>query len=72
MDASDRDRKKAWKLQQRKLAQDAFPISDALLESLFEAVDAQLENSGCDHTFRFTQAWIAQQAQQLIQPIFYT
>ncbi|MBI2276495.1 MAG: hypothetical protein HYU74_04015 [Dechloromonas sp.] len=36
MDASDRDRKKAWKLQQRKLAQDAFPISDALLESLFE------------------------------------
>ena len=35
MDTSDRDRKKAWKLQQRKLAQDAFPISDALLESLF-------------------------------------
>lgn len=41
MDASDRDRKKAWKLQQRKLAQDAFPISDALLESLFQAVNAK-------------------------------
>jgi hypothetical protein len=63
MDASDRDRKKAWKLQQRKLAQDAFPISDALLDSLFEAVDAQVENSGCDHTLRFTQAWIAENKQ---------
>ncbi|WP_423679890.1 hypothetical protein [Undibacterium sp. WLHG33] len=50
MDASDRDRKKAWKLQQQKLAQDTFPISDSLLESLFEAVDAEVENSGGDHT----------------------
>jgi len=63
MDASDRDRKKAWKLQQQKLAHDAFPISDSLLESLFEAVDAQVENSGCDHTLRFTQAWIAEHKQ---------
>ena len=63
MDASDRDRKKAWKLQQRRQAQDAFPISDALLESLFEAVDAQVENSGCDHTLRFTRAWIAEHQQ---------
>lgn len=56
MDVSDRDRKKAWKLQQRRLAQDAFPIADALLKSLFEAVDAQVENSRCDHALRFTQA----------------
>lgn len=63
MDTSDRDRKKAWKLQQRKLAQDAFPISDALLESLFQAVDAQVENSGCDHTLRFTLAWVAEHKQ---------
>ena len=63
MDASDRDRKKAWTLQQRKLALDAFPISDALLESLFKAVDAQVENSGCDHTLQFTRAWIAERKQ---------
>lgn len=63
MDVSDRDRKKAWKLRQRKLAQDAFPISDNLLESLFESVDAQVENSGCDHTLQFTLAWIAEHRQ---------
>lgn len=63
MDASDRDRKKAWKQQQQRLAQDDFPISDALLETLFEAVDAQVENSGCDHTLRFTRAWISEHKQ---------
>jgi hypothetical protein len=63
MDTSDRGRKKAWKLQQRKLAQDRFPIPDALLESLFQAVDTQVEDSGCDHTLRFTQAWIAEHKQ---------
>ena len=63
MDTGDRDRKKAWKLQQRKRAQDAFPIPDALLESLFQAVDAQVENSGCNHTLRFTQAWIEEHKQ---------
>ncbi len=63
MDASDRDRKKVWKLQQRRLAQGRFPISDALLESLFEAVYAQVENLGCDHTLRFTQEWITEHKQ---------
>lgn len=67
MDASERDRKKAWKLQQRKLAQDRFPIPDALLESLFEAVAAQVENSGCDHTSRFTQAWITEHTQLAVE-----
>lgn len=46
MHASDRDKKKEWKLQQRQHAQAAFPISSALLESLFEAVDACVEESG--------------------------
>ena len=52
-----------WTLQQRRLAQDAFPISDALLESLFEAVEAQVENSGCDHTLQFTRSWIVERKQ---------
>lgn len=63
MDATDRDRRKTWKLQQRKLAQDAFPISDALLESMFEAVDAKVVAVGCDHTLRFTESWIAENKQ---------
>lgn len=67
MDTNDRDRKMKWKQQQRKLAQDAFPVSDALLESLFQAVDAQVENSGCDHTLRFTRAWIAENKQPEVE-----
>jgi hypothetical protein len=63
MDANDRDRKKAWKQQQRQHAKDAFPLSDALLEALFNAVDAQVEASGCDHTLRFTESWIAEHKQ---------
>ncbi|MBL8507950.1 DUF2695 domain-containing protein [Chitinimonas sp. JJ19] len=63
MDAVDRDRKKAWKLQQRKLAQQAFPIADSLLESMFEAVDAKVEAVGCNHTLRFTESWIAENRQ---------
>jgi len=53
MNASDQDRKKAWKLHQQKLAQDAFPVT----------VNAQVERSGCDHTLRFTQAWISEHSQ---------
>ena len=63
MDATDRDRKKIWKLQQRKLAQDAFPISDSLLKSMFEAVDAKVSAAGCDHTLRFTESWIEENKQ---------
>lgn len=63
MDANDRDRQKAWKRQQRQLTRDAFPLSDGLMSALFDAVDAQVENSGCDHTLRFTEAWIAEHRQ---------
>lgn len=63
MDVTDRDRKKTWRLQQQKLAQNAFPISDHLLESMFEAVDAKVSAVGCDHTMRFTESWIAENVQ---------
>ncbi len=59
MDTSDRDRKKAWKQQQRQLAKDAFPLPNELLEAMFDAIDVQVENSGCDHTLRFTKSWIS-------------
>lgn len=63
MDANDREQKKAWKIQQLKLARDAFPISDSLLKSLFDAVDSRVENLGCNHTLRFTEQWISENNQ---------
>jgi len=63
MDATDRDRKKRWKQQQRKLSQQCFPISDFLLDSMFEVVGAKVEEGGCDHTLRFTESWIAENQQ---------
>lgn len=63
MDANDRDRKKAWKLQQRRVARDAFPVANSLLESMFEAVDAAVASAGCDHSLRFTESWIAENMQ---------
>ncbi|MCX7255769.1 MAG: DUF2695 domain-containing protein [Polaromonas sp.] len=69
MDAIDRNRKKAWKLQQRKLAQDALPISDSLLESMFKTVDAKVEAIGCDNTLRFTESWIAENKQPEVKVI---
>lgn len=63
MDTANRDRKKAWEQQQRKLSQDAFPIADSLLESMFEAMDEKVEAAGCDHTLRFTKSWIAEKDQ---------
>ena len=51
-------------LQQRRLAQDAFPISDALLESLFRGCGGNVENSGCEHhTLQFTRSWIVERKQ---------
>ena len=67
MDASDRDRKKTWKVQQQKLARAAFPISESLLESLFKAVEAQVKDLGCDHTLRFTTSWIEQHEQPEVE-----
>ncbi|HKY22538.1 MAG TPA: DUF2695 domain-containing protein [Vicinamibacterales bacterium] len=58
MDPSDRDRKKAWKDQQKQAAQLAFPASNDVLQSLFESVEAEVETQGCDHSLRFTREWI--------------
>lgn len=63
MNSNDRDRKKEWRREQRQLARAAFPMSDALLESLFNMVNEHVEDSGCDHTFRFTKHWITEHRQ---------
>jgi hypothetical protein len=59
MKTEDHNRKSAWKAQQRQEAQSAFPLSNALLESLFEAVETRVDSEGCDHTYRFTSGWLS-------------
>ena len=58
MKTEARDRKGAWKAEQRQQAQAAFPIASAFLQSLFEHVEARVGSEGCDHTYRFTNEWL--------------
>ena len=58
MDASDRERKRHWKAQQRTAAQAAFPLTDELMESFFQALAGAVGEHGCDHTRRFTDQWL--------------
>jgi hypothetical protein len=59
MDSADRNRKRAWKDEQRTSTRAAFPLQSDALEQLFTALDSALEQSGCDHTLRFTEQWLA-------------
>ena len=58
MDASDRERKKTWKTQERAAARASFPMSGDLLQSLLNVVEASVADQGCDHTRRFTEQWL--------------
>lgn len=59
MKTEDRNRKSEWKAQQRQEARSAFPLSNALLESLFESVETRVDSEGCNHTYRFTSGWLS-------------
>jgi hypothetical protein len=59
MDATDRERKKQWKDQERTAARAAFPLSDDLMRSLFETVAESVAEQGCDHTLRYTEQWLS-------------
>jgi hypothetical protein len=63
VNSNDRDLKKSWKLQQRELARAAFPADDSMLESLFEFVESNVEDQGCNHSLRFTAQWISENDQ---------
>ncbi len=63
MDSADRDRKRQWKARQREAARGAFPVSDALLQTLFKSVEELVNENGCDHSLRFTEQWIAKNQQ---------
>jgi hypothetical protein len=58
MNQLNRDRKKAWKTEQKVLARNTFPLSDELLESLFKFVETSVDANGCDHSRRFTEKWL--------------
>jgi hypothetical protein len=46
MDATDRDRKRAWKEREREAARSAFPLPNDLLQSMFGTVEALIADSG--------------------------
>ena len=58
MDRSDKEKKKAWKAEQKLQARAAFPLDEIELAKLFEFVDSELRKQVCDHTLRITQQWI--------------
>ena len=59
MDEDARRLKNAWKVQQRDRARAAFPIPDGDLAALFDAIDAGIASTGCDHSLRFTREWLS-------------
>jgi len=58
MDSIDRNRKRAWKDEQKAIARASFPLPDETMEQLFSAIDQALSAEGCDHTLRFTDSWL--------------
>jgi len=63
MDSADRDRKKAWKQREREAARSTFPLPNDVLQAMFNSVEAQVEDSGCDHSHRFTRQWLSENQQ---------
>jgi hypothetical protein len=59
MEDADRARKRAWKLEQRESARNAFPLPPELVEALFAHVSARVSRSGCGHSLTATEEWIA-------------
>ena len=60
MEDEQRRLKKAWQSEEKARARAAFPLPDEELGSLFDSVDARLSTENCDHSLRFTKAWLAQ------------
>jgi len=56
---SKRKRIKAWENEQQALERAQLPLDDDVIESLFAAVDVQLNDEPCDHTRSKADAWLA-------------
>lgn len=53
----ERQRKKAWKAEQREQARQAFPLPESQLENMFDFVADEVAENGCDHSLRATCEW---------------
>ena len=58
MDKNDKEKKKAWKADQKSQARAAFPLHESELVKLFDYLDAELQKQGCEHTLQLTSQWI--------------
>jgi hypothetical protein len=64
MTDSDRDRnrdlKRQFKQRERASVEARLPLSKPDLAALFDSLDEQVGEHGCDHTLRHTQAFLAE------------
>ena len=60
MDEKDRKKKlREWRAQQRRVTGSRFPLPEAELEALFDALDSELSSRACSHTLKFCRTWLA-------------
>ncbi len=70
MDASEKKQLKAqWRNQQRKAALAALPLPVAELKAMFDMLDVDLPQKGCDHTRRLTETWLHSRGHD-VEPVF--
>jgi hypothetical protein len=55
MDPAARDKKKAWKDEERRRDRAAFPLPDEQLAEFLDALAKELDKEECDNTRRFTE-----------------
>jgi hypothetical protein len=59
-----RNRKKAldlWKAQQRAASRAKLPLPNPQMQALFDMLDTELPQRGCDHTLRLVRACLSRQ-----------
>jgi hypothetical protein len=47
-----------WREQQRAQARSRFPLPPSELKAMFDMLDVELPQKGCDHTRRITKEWL--------------
>jgi hypothetical protein len=48
-----------WKAEQRAVARAKLPLTNDKMRALFDMLDTELPQQGCDHTLRLTRVWLA-------------
>jgi hypothetical protein len=62
---SDKQKKRAllkqWKAEQRAAARARLPLPDDQMRALFDMLDVELPQQGCDKSLRIVRAWCAEE-----------